>query len=167
MEDIHPSLWQVSSPQMMVYSRRRIIKKNVKYIRFPQSHTSSLPMESNNHNKEKRVLNENTNKQVLVRAMCDWLPNQWEPKSTVLSHSLKNHTCPGDSYLKCWLYQSFSLFGLYAHSHLSVRLKLLLLVAMIMSTMIKFGIYIQRIEFGIIQQNTQQSFKLRVQILLP
>lgn len=38
---------------------------------------------------------------------------------------------------------------------------------MIMSTIIKFRIYIQRIEFGIIQQNTQQSFKLRVQILLP
>lgn len=41
------------------------------------------------------------------------------------------------------------------------------MVAMIMSTVIKFGIYIQGIEFGIIQQNTQQSFKLRVQILLP
>lgn len=60
----------------------------------------------NNHTKEKHFLTEKTNKQVLLRAVCD-LANQWESKNTILSHSLWNHIYPGDSYPKRWLHQLF------------------------------------------------------------
>lgn len=50
-----------------------------------------------------------TNKQVLLRALCDY--NQIsENLTTVLYHSLRNHTYPGDSYLKHWMHRLHAFF---------------------------------------------------------
>lgn len=94
---------------MMAYGERGRSERLWNIFAFNSLINPHSQVNLNNHTKEKHFFDWK-NKQAGVIKGHVWLPNQWESKNTVLSRSLKNHTYPGDSYLKCWLYQLFFLF---------------------------------------------------------
>lgn len=157
IQHIHPALSK-SSASHTVYSQVTqsdglfiVGEKNLKDCEIYSLSTVSLILTPkwiwNNHTKEKHFLTEKeTNKQVLLRAVCD-LANQWESKNTILSIAYGITSTQVTHTPKALIASTVCLNTV---SHLYVRQKLWLMIAMAIPTGLKVGIYSQRTGFGII-----------------